>query len=133
MPRGKSARASPHPRIARHSIRVAGGLDGIMRPMDRTLRMGAGIAALLVGFVVISPAILGGRRLGAIDLLVLAGPSSANRPGYLAGQAICGQPPQDQLPWIAGQARTVDKGSPPRSVATSFHGARSVAVTATQC
>jgi drug/metabolite transporter (DMT)-like permease len=43
-----------------------------MRPMDRMLRTGAGVAALLVGFAVISPVFLGGRRLSALDLLVLA-------------------------------------------------------------
>jgi hypothetical protein len=40
--------------------------------MDRMLRTGAGVAALLAGFVVISPVILGGGPLSAIDLLVLA-------------------------------------------------------------
>jgi hypothetical protein len=43
-----------------------------MGPMDRMLRTGAGVAALLAGFVVISPVILGGGPLSAIDLLVLA-------------------------------------------------------------
>jgi hypothetical protein len=43
-----------------------------MGPLDRRLRTGAGVAALLAGFVVISPVILGGGPLSAIDLLVLA-------------------------------------------------------------